>query len=208
MKKILFASTNNAKIGQFQFVADYYGYRVEIVSAYETYPDLKPYSEDFNSCDEIVKQGSLELFQQIKEPLVVEDSIFEVVALDGRPGLTASQYQKAKGRKGILEEMQVMMNREARISSCVGYRTEKEYTLFKTIIDGSISFEERYLQGEPLWIGPTEAVFGGGYNATFVPAMPSKKTLAELTAIEGLQYGYREPNFKAVLEYIQHKKHI
>jgi len=68
-------------------------------------------------------------------------------------------------------------------------------------VGGHIAEEESYKEGEPAWVGPTYHPFGGGFNSTFITGA-SGKTLADYTAKEGLSYGYREPNFKAMLDFL------
>jgi hypothetical protein len=50
-------------------------------------------------------------------------------------------------------------------------------------------------------VGPTDHRFGGGFNSTFITSA-SGKTLADHSAKEGLMYGYREPNFRAMLDFL------
>ncbi len=202
MKQILFASTNSAKLDQFQFVSDYYNFTTKIISAYKEFPGLKPYSEDYSSQQEIVENGAREIFSHVKKPVVVEDTIIEIDSLEGKLGLTASEYLKEKGRIGVLEEMKNVKKRNARIISLLGYFDGKLMTTFKTVIEGTISKKEIYKENQPLWIGPSKDFpTGGGFNAIFY-SHEAKTTLANMTAEDGLKYGYREPNFKAVIECI------
>jgi non-canonical purine NTP pyrophosphatase (RdgB/HAM1 family) len=203
-KKILFSSTNKGKIQQFQYVADYYKYDVTITSVYKEHPEITAYNEDYPTQQEIVENGAREIYQQIKQPIIVEDTIFCIDALGGKPGLTANDYLKEKGRQGILEEMKGIKNRKAQIISIVCFYDGELFVSFKNVVHGEISKKELYKEGEPIWVGPTLIPFGGGFNAIFV-SNKAKKTIAELTAEQGLEYGYREPNFKAVLNYILKK---
>jgi non-canonical purine NTP pyrophosphatase (RdgB/HAM1 family) len=205
MNQILFATTNKAKLEQFQFVADSLHYDIKIVSAYTQFPTLKAYNEDYTTQEEIVTNGSNEIFKQIHTPVVVEDTIFEVDALNGNPGLTASEYLKIYGREGILTELKGTENRKAQMTSYVAYRTENECKIFKQILTGTIATEDRYKVGEPDWVGPTSFKQGGGYSAIFILDTPGGKTLSELTATECLLCGCREPNFKKVLELVTNK---
>ena len=52
--EILFASQDKGKIGQFQFAADKLGYPAKIVSVYEKFPEVKPYSEEHGSSEAVV----------------------------------------------------------------------------------------------------------------------------------------------------------
>jgi XTP/dITP diphosphohydrolase len=199
MPEILFSSSNKSKIKQFQFVADSLGIKVRVVSVYEKYPDIKPYDEEYKTQYEIVDKGAHEIYEQIRQPIFVEDSTLEVDALGGRPGLYSSDYLKTKGRGGLLAELHGQSMRTARTTSMVGYFDGRLFISSKNVVEGRIATEESYKEGEPDWVGPTHHPFGGGFNSVFI-TNASNKTIADHSAKEGLIYGYREPNFKFCLE--------
>ena len=64
-----------------------------------------------------------------------------------------------------------------------------------------ITEEEKWNKG-PLWVSPAEKEWGGWFNAVFIPE-GSIKTLAELTAEQLIQHGYREKTFKQALDLIK-----
>lgn len=202
MKVVLFASSNKSKIEQFQYVADSFGIQAKIVSVYDEYQAIRPYSEEYETHYEIIENGAREIYSQTKHPVVVEDTILEVDALDGLPGLRASNYLKIKGVQGLLNELHDITNRAARITSIVGYYDGKLFVSTKNVIEGQIAGELSYLEGEPTWIGPTYHPYGGGFNPVFISAA-SGKTLADHSAKEGLEFGYREPNFKLMLDILK-----
>ncbi len=199
MKEILFASSNQSKQEQFQYTADALGANAKIISVYKKFPNIKPYDEEYMTQLEIVEKGAHEIFEQTKQPIVVEDTILEIDALDGLPGLHASDYLKEKGRAGLLKELEGASNRTARITSIVGYFDGRLFISSKNIVEGRIAHTESYKDGEPTWVGPTYHPFGGGFNSIFI-TNASGKTLADHSAKEGLEYGYREPNFKAIIK--------
>lgn len=201
MSHILFASSNKSKLEQFQYVADAYGLNVKIISAYAKFSDVKPYDEEYKTQFEIVENGAREIYAQIKQPVVVEDTILEVDALDGLPGLHASDLLKLQGRMAIIQALQGKANRTARVTSMVGYYNGKLFISSKNVIEGHIAEKESYKEGEATWVGPTDHPFGGGFNSTFI-TNASGKTLADHSAKEGLTYGYREPNFKVILDFL------
>jgi inosine/xanthosine triphosphate pyrophosphatase family protein len=54
----------------------------------------------------------------------------------------------------------------------------------------------------PEWVGPTpENPLGGGYNPIFI-LQGHTRTLAEISAVEGVVIGYREPNFCALIKFL------
>lgn len=199
MRQILFASSNRAKLEQLQFVADTLGFKVKIVSVYEEFPNIKPYGEEYKTQFEIVEHGAREIFAQTKQPIIVEDSILEVDALNGLPGLRSNDYLKDKGRAGLLKDLQGNANRGARMVSIVGCYNGKVFVSSKNVVEGHIANKESHKGGEPIWVGPTHHVYGGGFNAVFI-TQATGKTLADHSAKEGVEHGYREPNFKVMLD--------
>jgi len=202
MQQILFASSNKSKLEQFQYVADSYKFKVKIDSVYAHFPSIKPYDEEYETQYEIVEKGAREIYAQVKQPLVVEDSILEVEALDGLPGLHASEYLKEKGLAGLLADLHDKSSRKAFITSIVGYFDGKLFISSKNVVAGHIAAKQSYKEGEPTWVGPSYHPLGGGFNSIFVVGT-TKKTLADYSAQEGLEYGYREPNFKVMLDFLR-----
>lgn len=199
MQQILFASSNQSKLEQFQYVVDASGLKAKIVSVYKQFPDIEPYDEEYATQFEIVEKGAREIYAQTKQPVVVEDTILEVDALNGLPGLHASDYLKDNGRTGLLKDLKGNANRSARITSIVGYFDGKLFISTKNVVEGRIAEKESYKDSEPTWVGPTHHPFGGGFNSIFI-TNATGKTLADHSAKEGLEYGYREPNFKIILD--------
>lgn len=199
--EILFASTNQGKLQQFQFVADKLGYPAKIVSVYEKFPNVKSYSEEYNTSEEIAMQGAKEIFSQIKAPVVVEDSIIEIEAFGKGPGVKSNEYLKSKKLAGLLEDMKNKLNRKARIASNVAYYDGNKLRIMSNSVNGHISEKISFRKDEPIWVGPSSHPFGGGFNPIFTH-WKKKKTIAEMTAEEGLVHGYREPNFRRVLKQI------
>lgn len=199
MRQILFASSNHSKLEQFQYVADSYDFKVAITSVYEQFSEVHPYGEEYKTQFEIVEKGAREIYAQVKQPVVVEDSILEVDSLGGLPGLHANDYLKQKGRGRLLEDLRDKSNRQARITSIVGYFDGQLFISSKNVVEGSIALKESFKDNEPTWVGPAYHPFGGGFNSVFVSSQTGK-TLADHSAQEGLEYGYREPNFRAILK--------
>ena len=136
--------------------------------------------------------------------MLTEDSVFEVSAVDGRPGLRAGTYLKQHGREGILRALEGQTDRRAFIRSAVALGEPGwEPVVWSKSIAGRITLEARWRPGLPDWIAPSpEAPLGGGYNAIFVPDPDGEaRTLAEIPPAEGLKLGYREPLFYQALKH-------
>ena len=198
-KEILFGTSNKAKLQQLQYVADYYNFPVKVISAKEKFN--LDYEEKGNTPEQIAINGAKQLFSKIKKPILVEDSVVEIAALNNKPGVKSNNFFKQHGFQGVIELMKNKKDKSAKITSVVVYTDGKQTKLFKHTIRGTITNKIRFKKREPIWVGPTFHPRGGGYNAIFL-LEGQDKTLAECTAEQGLELGYREKNFKEFLEFL------
>jgi len=203
LQAIIFASTNPAKLSQLRYVIDHFQFEVTVIPAAEQYGDAGRYREIGPSAVEIAANGASTVAQRIGRPVLTEDSTFEVDALGGEPSVKAGSYLKTHGRPGILQALEGVENRTARIVSAVAYaELGEEPLVWSRTIPGRITQREIWRQGLPDWIAPSPAApLGGGYNAIFVPAGETR-TLAQIPPAEGLYWGYREPLFYAALRWV------
>lgn len=203
-KKIYFATGNKAKLAELGYIADYFGYDAEIISAKNEFK--VDYDEKGKDCMEIAVNGAKEIFRKIKKPVVTEDTITYIEELKG-PGLKSNDFLKMIGNKNMIKMMESKANRKCFIESCVVYYDGKVLKKFRNKVDGEVARNLSFKKGEPVWVGPTEHEFGGGYNSAYVPCftIDSNRTLADCTKEEGIVYGYRERNFKALLDFLFEK---
>ncbi|MBW2977973.1 hypothetical protein KY331_03960 [Candidatus Woesearchaeota archaeon] len=199
MKEILFGTSNKAKLQQLKYVADYYKFPIKVISAKEKFNI--DYEEKGNTPEEIAINGANQLFSKIKKPVLVEDSIIEITALNNKPGVNSNSFFKKHGFDGVINLMKDKKDKSTKITSVLVYTDGNQTKLYKHTIKGSITDQKRFKEGEPIWVGPTFHPFGGGYNAIFL-LKGQDKTLAECTAEQGLTLGYREKNFKEFLEFL------
>jgi len=173
---------------------------VHVLSARGRFGDEARYEEVGATELEIARCGALDVAARIGVPVLTEDTGLRVGALGGGPGVRAGRYLKAHGRAGLLRELAGCEDRRAAIISAVAYATPNgECMVYEHRVPGQITRQERWTPGLPDWIAPTEkSVYGGGYNAIFVPNGEAR-TLAEIPPVEALDWGYREPNFVALL---------
>jgi XTP/dITP diphosphohydrolase len=197
---LFFATGNGAKLAQLRWIAAYYGCEVRVLSPRECFGDRARYEEVGTTEREIARCGARDVTTRIGVPVLTEDTGLRVGALNGWPGVRAGRYLKAHGRAGLLRELAECEDRRAAIISAVAYATPNgECMVYEHRVPGQITRQERWTPGLPNWIAPTEeSVYGGGYNAIFVPDGETR-TLAEIPPIEALDRGYREPNFVALL---------
>jgi XTP/dITP diphosphohydrolase len=200
---LYFATGNSAKLGQIRYVIERANLPVIVMPAGERFGDKAKYDEIGSTASEIAGYGARVVAERIRQPVLTEDTTFEVEALDGRPGIHAGAYLKKHGRDGILEAMKGETNRRARITSAVAFgRPGHAPNIIERTIDGTIVEQERWTPGLPDWVAPTPGnSLGGGFNAVFVPDGETR-TLAEIPPDEGFVLGYREPLFLAVVRWV------
>lgn len=200
-RTLYFATANQAKLAQLRWIVEYLGDDVCIVSATDRFGDAARYDEIGETEMEIARQGALAVAVRVGVPVLAEDTGFYVDALRGEPGIRAGLYLKQRGRRGILDRLDGMPNRRAAIVSAVAYATP-DGNAFTWVhrVAGQVIDVERWTPGLPDWIAPTpDNPLGGGYNAIFVP-VGETRTLAEIPPEEALVWGYREPNFIALVQ--------
>ncbi len=204
---LAFATGNRAKLAQFAYVIATLNAPVKIVSAKEKYGDDASYVEKGDNATAIAQRGAAALVEKLGIPIIVEDTTFEVDALDGQPGIRAGTYLTEYGREGILKALGDRSGRTGRITSALVWATPAgEMQTWVNVVNGHITHQEWYVQDMPDWVGPSPGnPLGGGYNAIFVPK-GNTRTLSEIGPEEGMHWGYREPNFAALLTFLKERE--
>jgi XTP/dITP diphosphohydrolase len=203
MIELLFATGNLAKLAQLCFVAETLRVPIKVLSARQIYGTAALYTENGNTAAAIARDGALSVANRIGRPVVTEDTTLHIEALNGEPGTAAGHYLKEHGRDGLLQALAGMTERAAKITSAVAWASPSGDTqTWTATISGEIALVERWQRDLPDWIAPTpENPAGGGYNAVFIPT-GSNCTLAQISLKESFAWGYREPNFCALLAFI------
>jgi non-canonical purine NTP pyrophosphatase (RdgB/HAM1 family) len=203
MIELLFATGNSAKLAQLCYVAKALHASVAVMSARQIYGAAALYTESGNTAAAIAHNGALAVANRIGRPVVTEDTTLHVEALNGEPHTAAGKYLREHGRDGLLQALAGVTHRAATITSAVAWASPFGDTqTWTTTISGEIALVERWQRGLPDWLAPTpESPAGGGYNAIFIPT-GSKCTLAQIPPEESFAWGYREPNFCALLAFM------
>jgi non-canonical purine NTP pyrophosphatase (RdgB/HAM1 family) len=202
MNRILLATGNKFKLAQMQYVSDYFKIGVRVLPARDIFGSLAKFDKIGVTPKEVALRGAKMIFGKVKRPIVTEETFLEVKALNKFPGIKTIPFVKTKGRKALLAMLAGEKNREAVMKSATAFINEKgKEFVFTNEIKGRIADEEKWNKG-PLWVSPEEEDWGGWFNAVFVPN-GSKKTLAEQTAQQLIQNGYREKTFKQALDIIK-----
>ena len=126
-----------------------------------------------DSLRKIAVQKAQDAYNQIKEPLIVEDDGLFIDSLSGFPGPFSSYVFKTIGNNGILK--MIGDNRGAQFVSVIVFRDAHSYTSFESKVAGTIS---KNIQGN-----------GWGYDPIFVPENQNK-TYAELSEKNKLSHRY------------------
>ncbi len=169
--KILFATSNRNKLKEANAVLSKYGIKVEMLNKRK----LEIQSDNI---EEIAKYSALELFKEVKAPLITEDSALSIKALNGFPGPYSAYVFKTIGNKGILKLMENKLNRESVFKAAVFFCSSNIQKCFIGVTKGKIAFEER-------------GKFGFGFDPIFIPDDYPKKTFGEMSIEEKSLYSHR-----------------
>jgi len=77
-------------------------------------------------------------WEQVKKPLIVDDTGFFISALNGFPGTCAAYCMKTIGNPGILRLMEGVVDRSAYFETVIAYASEEGIQTFSGRIDGEI----------------------------------------------------------------------
>ena len=124
--------------------------------------------------EEIAKESAQRLANELKKPVVVEDSGLFIKALNDFPGTCSSYIHKRIGLKGILKLMEGIKDRECTYKSAIAYcEPGKKPISFLGEEKGSIAKE---IKGS----------HGFGHDPIFIPEK-SNKTYGEIENCENLK---------------------
>ena len=124
--------------------------------------------------EEIAEESAKRLAEELKKPVVVEDSGLFIKALNDFPGTCSSYIHKRIGLKGILKLMENIENRECAYKSAVAYcKPKKEPISFLGIEKGTISKK-------------VKRTHRFGHDPIFIPE-GSKKTYGQMENCENLK---------------------
>ena len=138
---------------------------------------------------EIAEESAKRLAEELKKPIVVEDSGLFIKALKDFPGTCSSYIYKRIGLRGILKLMENIKDRACHYRSAVAYcEPGKEPISFFGEEKGAISED-------------IKGVYGFGHDPIFIPK-GSKKTYGEIKNCETIKKFRRN----AVLQLKEHLK--
>jgi len=131
VSRVLTIVTSNAH--KAQEVAAFFGETVEVRHVTIDIPELR--SDDVG---EIAREKARYAYDQLKEPLIVDDTAFSIDALNGFPGPYAAYVLRSIGNTGILRLMDGVADRNARFTTAIAFADETGIEVFTGTIDGKI----------------------------------------------------------------------
>jgi XTP/dITP diphosphohydrolase len=96
---------------------------------------------------EIARGKAAFAYQQLKTPLIVDDTGFFIDALNGFPGPYAAFVLNAIGNAGILKLMEGRTDRTARFTTAIAFADDQGVRVFTGTIEGCITDSPRGSRG-------------------------------------------------------------
>ncbi len=159
-------TSNLGKLKEFKIIL---GSEIKINHIKMEYKELRS-----DNPEEIAKESAKRLAEEMKIPVVVEDSGLFIKALNDFPGTCSSYIHKRIGLKGILKLMENIEDRNCTYKSAVAYcEPNKEPISFLGEEKGTIAEE---IRGDN----------GFGHDPIFIPEN-SKNTYGEMQNCENLK---------------------
>ena len=151
-------------------IAAFFGGTIEIMHVALDIPEHRS-----NGVGEIAREKARYAYDRLHVPLIVDDTAFEIDALNGFPGPYAAYVLGAIGNAGILKLMDGVADRAARFTTAIAFADEQGPRVFSGTINGTIVYTPR-------------GTGGFGYDPIFEV---NGRTLAELTLDEKSAMSHR-----------------
>lgn len=167
LSELYFASSNKHKYQEAKKILKSFGISINFFKI-----ELEEIQS--NSLSEIALKKSIQAFQKLKKPVIVEDDGLFINSLGGFPGPYSSYVFNTIGNKGILRLLS--NTRTAKFVSNISFSDKNFSKSFEAMINGKIS--------------KTSKGIGWGYDPIFIP-LNSKKTFAQLQNKNELSHRYK-----------------
>lgn len=134
--------------------------------------DIKHYAADTHEIqsldlEEIIKHKAKEAFDQIKKPIIIEDTSLIINSMGSMPGPLIKWFLDELGTEKICRLTDWDQDRSARAECVFAYYDGTDLKIFKSGLDGTISDTPK---------GST----GFGWNPIFIPEK-TNRTMGEIT---------------------------
>ncbi|MBW2650973.1 MAG: RdgB/HAM1 family non-canonical purine NTP pyrophosphatase [Deltaproteobacteria bacterium] len=164
--KITIVTSNENKARE---VAAFFGDRVEVCHVALECPEFRD-----NNVGNIAREKARFAYEQLKIPVIVDDTGFFIESLNGFPGPYAAYVLDTIGMTGILRLMEGVDNRGAYFETAIAYADQNCIMIFTGRLEGKI-------------VNP-RGTSGFGYDPIFEV---DKKTLAEIDLQEKALISHR-----------------
>jgi len=162
MKKLYFATSNEAKFNEASKILSNYGVRVDMKKL-----ELREIQSDDPTI--VASEKARDAFRALHNDVIVEDDGLFIDSLKGFPGPYSAFVHKTIGNEGILKLMEGVADRKATFKSIIAYcGSDLIPVIFVGNVDGTITETQR---GKS-W----------GYDPVFIPKDSGGLTYAELGA--------------------------
>lgn len=179
--KLIFATSNQNKINE---VSRILGNNLEIEG---TSLEI----DEIQSIDpvKVVEAKAKAYFNQLKTPLIVEDTSLSFNGLNGLPGPYINDFSKALRNKGLIDLLSSTDNRRAvaQVTFCLIVDENNIHT-FEGKVEGTIANQEK-------------GTNGFGWDPIFIP-LGQEKTFAEMQDSEKDNYSMRAKALSLLQQYI------
>lgn len=138
---VTMVTKNKYKIESMRKTLDKYGVGLDVEEFYV--PEIQA-----DSCEEIAKFSAQYAANRCGKSVIKADAGFFIEALNGLPGIYASQFQKKLGPQKVLKLMEEESNRNAKIVYALAYcEPNKDPIVFSSGCSGTIATEVRGDEG-------------------------------------------------------------
>jgi XTP/dITP diphosphohydrolase len=187
--EIVFATSN---MGKFKEVSNLFAGSQIILKSLADFPGIKDVVEDKETFEGNAQKKAGEIFEQIRIPVIADDSGLMVEHLNGEPGVYSARYageqcSYSDNNKKLLKELQ---NFEK--------PNKAKFVCWAVYYDGK-DFVNAYGEVKGEIIDKLTGAGGFGYDPLFLPD-GFTKTMAELTAEEKNKISHRGKAFRELKE--------
>jgi XTP/dITP diphosphohydrolase len=127
----------------------------------------------------VAARNVTDAYTQLGEPVLVDDTGLTVHAWNGLPGALVAWFLDTVGAQGILAMAAGITDRNATVSTALGYATADGVRVFQGTVSGSLAPEPR-------------GTSGFGYDSIFIPDTDSSgRTYAQMTSEEKNKISHR-----------------
>jgi len=177
--KLLFATSNENKIKEASEILG-----IEVIGKEIDLPEIQAID-----VKKIIEKKAREAYNEVKEPIIVEDTGLYIESLNGFPGALIKWMLKSIDNQGICDLIKHKDNKNAYAETCVGYFDGSQLQIFSGRINGKIAST---VKGET----------GFGWDPIFIPENYDR-SFAEMNDEEKNKISMRKIAFSKLKEFLE-----